>query len=64
MSRPRAGLPDRYPKSRMSFLDNLESNLKALESRSERDPEAALVYLRAAEEVIRVDEDAGSSATS
>ena len=24
----------------MSFLDNLESNLKALESRSERDPEA------------------------
>jgi hypothetical protein len=25
----------------MSFLDNLESNLKALESRSERDPEAA-----------------------
>lgn len=26
--------------SRISFLDNLESNLKALESRSERDPEA------------------------
>jgi hypothetical protein len=24
----------------MSFLDNLESNLKALESRNERDPEA------------------------
>src|ERR1700722_14572461 len=24
----------------MSFLDNLESNLKALESRSERDPQA------------------------
>lgn len=32
-------LDSRYP-TRMSFLDNLESNLKALESRTERDPEA------------------------
>lgn len=28
----------RYPKRSMSFLDNLESNLKALESRTERAP--------------------------
>lgn len=35
-----AWLPvSRYPTRRMSFLDNLESNLKALESRTERDPE-------------------------
>ena len=36
MSASRAG---RYP-GRVSFLDNLENNLKALESRSERDPAA------------------------
>ena len=32
-------LRDRYP-TRVSFLDNLESNLKALESQEGRDPEA------------------------
>lgn len=32
-------LESRYPTRSMSFLDNLESNLKALESRTERDPE-------------------------
>ncbi len=36
----------------MSFLDNLESNLKALESRSERDPEA-LAREAAAREAVR-----------
>ncbi len=37
----------------MSFLDNLENNLKALESRSERDPEA-LAREAAAREAARV----------
>jgi hypothetical protein len=36
----------------MSFLDNLESNLKALESQNERDPEA-LARQAAAREVAR-----------
>jgi hypothetical protein len=36
----------------MSFLDNLESNLKALESRTERDPEA-LAREAAAREAVR-----------
>ena len=37
----------------MSFLDNLENNLKALESRSERDPEA-LAREAAAREAARL----------
>ena len=33
----------------MSFLDNLENNLKALEGREQRDPEALARYENAAE---------------
>lgn len=45
-------LDSRYPTRRMSFLDNLESNLKALEARDERDP-ATLAREAAAREATR-----------
>ena len=45
--------PDIAILGRMSFLDNLENNLKALESRNERDPEA-LAREAAAREAARL----------
>lgn len=51
-SSARSSPDSRYPTSKMSFLDNLENNLKALESRTERDP-ATLAREAAAREAAR-----------
>jgi hypothetical protein len=42
----------------MSFLDNLESNLKALESRDERDPKAQWLHSRIESRIIQEDQAA------